>query len=525
MRITGVLAPNHTPDDEAVFVDLKTAWIIEGLAHGHQDLADPDAASAVRSREGNVIQANASVVEFNEVTEDNIDSFHFHGDPATYPLSAAILIPDSKKNRALALGEYQSETSTEQIVIPLVAITQLTETLFATRKMILAAFILLGAAALGLAALVFPPLLPSARTGDADLLQDRRERLYHRDPEINRSGHRSLWRHRSRAGLRPHHKVSRLRSSSQTPQLTYVMKSRIVLPLLSLFLVGCGEKKQTTEDSGGGKPTIATVNYPLAYFAERLAGDFATVVFDAPADEDPAFWKPSDEEIARFQDADLILLNGASYAKWTSTTTLPFSTTVDTSASFEVDLIEVVSTVKHKHGKGDDHSHSGTAFTTWMDFKQAGAQASAAANAIIEDWPAKKESVMNNLRALQDDLKSLDSAMSAATAKLKDAPLIASHPVYQYWERAYGLKVPSLLWEPEIELNDEAMADLKKIQDANPGAQFFVWEGDPLPAHLEQLKAAGLTCVVVSPCGNRPEKGDFLSVMQNNIAALEGLAQ
>ena len=155
MRITGVLAPNHTPDDEAVFVDLKTAWIIEGLAHGHQDLADPESAGAVRSRDGNVIQANASVVEFNEVTDENIASFHFHGDPATYPLSAAILVPDSNKSRALALGDYQGEASSEQIVIPFEAVTQLTETLFATRKMILAAFILLGVAALGLAALVF----------------------------------------------------------------------------------------------------------------------------------------------------------------------------------------------------------------------------------------------------------------------------------------------------------------------------------------------------------------------------------
>ena len=76
-------------------------------------------------------------------------------DPATFPITAAILVPDSKKNRALALGQYRSENSSEQIVIPLDAVTQLTETLFATRKMILAAFLVLGIAALGLAALVF----------------------------------------------------------------------------------------------------------------------------------------------------------------------------------------------------------------------------------------------------------------------------------------------------------------------------------------------------------------------------------
>jgi len=36
-----------TADDLAVFVDVKTTWIIEGLAHGHQDLSRPEAAAGV----------------------------------------------------------------------------------------------------------------------------------------------------------------------------------------------------------------------------------------------------------------------------------------------------------------------------------------------------------------------------------------------------------------------------------------------------------------------------------------------
>ena len=77
----------------AVFVDLKTAWIIEGLGHGHPDLAAPEAAAGVLSREENRITANASVLQYNEITEDNIDSFHFHGDPSGFPITALIAVP------------------------------------------------------------------------------------------------------------------------------------------------------------------------------------------------------------------------------------------------------------------------------------------------------------------------------------------------------------------------------------------------------------------------------------------------
>ena len=93
MRVVGVLAPAYTADDDAVFVDLKTAWVIEGLGHGHQDLAPPEAASGVLTREGDTIIANASVVQYNEITPENIDSFHFHGDLADFPITAVIAVP------------------------------------------------------------------------------------------------------------------------------------------------------------------------------------------------------------------------------------------------------------------------------------------------------------------------------------------------------------------------------------------------------------------------------------------------
>lgn len=304
------------------------------------------------------------------------------------------------------------------------------------------------------------------------------------------------------------------------------MRAFHVLTSCAALLVSCGEKQKSTEsDRGDRKPTIAAVNYPLAYFADRLAGDFATIVFEVPPDEDPAFWKPTDEQIARIQQADLILLNGASYAKWVATASLPPNSRVVTSESFETTYLKAEG-VTHAHGKkAEDHSHGGFAFTTWLDLKQAAAQAAAAANAIAREFPDHKEVVMDNLAMLLSDLKDLDRVMASATAMLKGAPVIASHPVYQYWERAYGLVVPSLLWEPEMDLTEEAMADLRKIQDAHPGAAIFIWEGEPLPAHIEKLRSVGLTSVVVSPCANRPSSGDFLSVIKRGITSLQALAE
>ncbi len=155
MRVVGVLAPSHTPDDLAVFVDLKTAWIIEGLGHGHQDLAAPEAAAGVLSREENRITANASVLQYNEITEENIDSFHFHGDLSGNPITALIAVPHSQKSGVLLRGRYQADGESSQIVQPIAVMNDLLDTILTIQSYVVAAILIVAVATLATAALVF----------------------------------------------------------------------------------------------------------------------------------------------------------------------------------------------------------------------------------------------------------------------------------------------------------------------------------------------------------------------------------
>jgi putative ABC transport system permease protein len=155
MRVVGVLAPSHTPDDLAVFVDLKTAWIIQGLGHGHQDLAAPEAAAGVLSREENRITANASVLQYNEITEENIDSFHFHGDLSGNPITALIAVPHSKKSGVLLMGRFQGDDEPSQIVRPIAVMNDLLDTILTIQSYLVAAILIVAVATLATAALVF----------------------------------------------------------------------------------------------------------------------------------------------------------------------------------------------------------------------------------------------------------------------------------------------------------------------------------------------------------------------------------
>lgn len=310
--------------------------------------------------------------------------------------------------------------------------------------------------------------------------------------------------------------------------------SRLAAVAICALLAACGPKSEppagTSPAAASKKATAAhgrlvvyVANYPLAYFAERIGGPEVEVKFPAPAGEDPAFWQPGEKEITEYQEADVILLNGASYSKWLENVTLPDSKTVNTSATFSDKFIVVKDAVTHSHGGSGEHSHSGTAFTTWIDFDQAIQQADAVREAFQAARSSQVELFALNFDQLKSELLALDAGMKAVGAKLANAPVVASHPIYQYWARRYGINLQSVLWEPGTVPDDAQMEALKKILATHP-ARVMVWEDEPAKESVEKLKVLGINSVVFNPSANVPATGNWLDVMKANLAGLQNAA-
>ena len=155
MRVAGVLSPSGSADDLAVFVDVKTAWVIQGLGHGHQDLTAVDDPSLVVSRDDGRVVASAKVVEYQEITPANQDSFHFHGESSTYPLTAALLVPEDERAGTLLLGRYVAGDQGFQIVRPRAIIGDLLATIFRVKEILDGAVAIVSVAAVLALALVF----------------------------------------------------------------------------------------------------------------------------------------------------------------------------------------------------------------------------------------------------------------------------------------------------------------------------------------------------------------------------------
>ena len=142
MNVRGILARANSPDDNAVFVGLKTAWVIEGLGHGHQSLENETDNNLV-IRRGGKVEARASVQPFIEINESNIDSYHFHGDPDEFPISALIAFAADKKRETLFMARYLGSGGKQvddelQLVRPIEEVSRLMEMVFRVKQLFFA---------------------------------------------------------------------------------------------------------------------------------------------------------------------------------------------------------------------------------------------------------------------------------------------------------------------------------------------------------------------------------------------------
>jgi zinc transport system substrate-binding protein len=275
----------------------------------------------------------------------------------------------------------------------------------------------------------------------------------------------------------------------------------MVLMLLAL-LAACGEKKTADGPPSRAIPLVYTTFYPTTYFAERIGGKRIEVVCPLPDGEDPIFWMPDAEAIGAYQQADLIVVNGAGFEKWLDKVSLPEAKVVRTAAPFRAEWLTYAKAVEHSHGRGGKHAHEGIDGHTWLEPRLAQLQANEIRKAFARLLPEHEAEFVARYEELAKDLDALDAAFRALGRPKQR--LAASHPAYNYLVRAYGWDVVNLDLDPEV----PPEAPVQVV-----GVRYILWESEPTP---EVAKAVGLEPIRFDPC-ETPGEGDYLDRMRANL--------
>lgn len=299
-------------------------------------------------------------------------------------------------------------------------------------------------------------------------------------------------------------------------------------PGLALFMItGCGQNPGATPPADAGAPVVYTTFYPTTYFTERIVQGSVPVTCPLPDDEDPIFWRPDVEVIGAYQQATVIVINGASFERWVAMTSLPESRIVDTAAGFAPGELATFDTVTHSHGPAGDHTHDGVDGHFWLDPLLAKRQTQAIEEGLARALPQHATMFKAGRTALDADLETLAARLAALAPRLQGVRVFCSHPAYNYLARRHGWKVTNLDLDPAQEPTDAQWNEIAALAGEHAGPAIMLWESAPLPSTMARLEDQhGIASVLFSTAetldaARRTAGADYLSIMNENIDRLE----
>lgn len=114
LTVVGTLEPSNTPDDRAIFTDVKTIWTLDGHFHGHEAVTAENSIDPADSEDEN-LEATAAIFMFQDFDPEKVQGFHIHGDMAALPLSSILVFPDTQKHHDQLLGDYASSNQYQSV--------------------------------------------------------------------------------------------------------------------------------------------------------------------------------------------------------------------------------------------------------------------------------------------------------------------------------------------------------------------------------------------------------------------------
>lgn len=103
LKVTGILTKSSSVDDDAVFTNLQTAWILEGILHQHSK-QDP----YKKDTEKEVVYSKSLKIN-QEPTFENILDFHFHGEPSNLPITHIVFKGNTHKAETMLMTEINQQ--------------------------------------------------------------------------------------------------------------------------------------------------------------------------------------------------------------------------------------------------------------------------------------------------------------------------------------------------------------------------------------------------------------------------------
>lgn len=299
--------------------------------------------------------------------------------------------------------------------------------------------------------------------------------------------------------------------------------------LIAVLAIGVFVYIANTSDKSAGTANLQVTAsfYPMAYLAERVGGDLVRVTNLTPAGSEPHDFEPSARDLAKIEDADVLILNGGVEAWGESVASQLKDTTVAVVIAGEG--LFTLEGGEDKHEGEAAHQEEGLVSTdphAWLNPMLYKQQAARVAEAFIAADPENADVYRANLATLSSELDALDSDYRAGLASCVSDEFVTAHTAFAYLAEHYGLHQVAISGiSPETEPSPAELAEVADfVREHNVKHIFFETLVSPRLSETIANEVGAQTLVLDPLEGLTKEDLDsgksYLSVMRENLANL-----
>ncbi len=291
------------------------------------------------------------------------------------------------------------------------------------------------------------------------------------------------------------------------------MRLRTVLIGITIILAGCTQPANTPR--ADGTLSVTASFYPLAYFAQRIGGDYVTVTQITPGGVEPHDYEPTPADVSRMLKSSLLIVNGDGIDRWADKLAPDLRQMGTTILRLSDRLTLDGAPLAQSH---DPH--------TWLDPLLAAQEAELIRDALMSQDPSHKATYELNADALLNELHALDRAYGEQLAQCDVRTIITAHDAFHYLAKRYNFQTKSIAGlSPDAEPSPRTMADIATF--AKQHGITYVFVETLANPKLSQTIASevGAQTLVLNPIegltdAERQAAATYVSVMRENLANL-----
>ena len=321
-----------------------------------------------------------------------------------------------------------------------------------------------------------------------------------------------------------------------------VKKLSAVLFTIGLVLAACSTTEpDSTSNAPQDTPTavideisVVASFYPLAYVTEAIVQDLASVSTIASGSSEPHDFELSPSDVAKIVSSDFAIyipefmpsfdaaLNDlASEQIIDATNGITLLESDHDEHGHEEDDDDEHGEEEHGHEEDDDHAHENGDPHVWLNPLNMVIVAKQIAATLTRAYPELAVELNSNLANFETQMIELDNSYKTALAECEIKTLLVSHEAFGYLVDQYGFTQLGISGiSPEAEPSPARLAEVAKVaREISATTIYHETIVDPSVANA-LAEEVSIVSAVLDPIESKPEMGDYLYAMEQNLEAL-----